>query len=50
MILKPSLSFAGPREYRWQGLDKPIRLGDDTDFADLTQYVHVGGLLLCARK
>ena len=21
MILKPSLSFAGPREYRWQGLE-----------------------------
>jgi hypothetical protein len=23
MILKPSLSFAGPREYRWQGLEVP---------------------------
>jgi hypothetical protein len=23
MILKPSLSFAGPREYRWQGLEMP---------------------------
>ena len=26
MILKPSLSFAGPREYRWQGLEVPALL------------------------
>jgi hypothetical protein len=26
MILKPSLSFAGPREYRWQGLEVRCRL------------------------
>ena len=27
MILKPSLSFAGPREYRWQGLEVPAMMG-----------------------
>jgi hypothetical protein len=27
MILKPSLSFAGPREYRWQGLELPVMMG-----------------------
>jgi hypothetical protein len=27
MILKPSLSFAGPREYRWQGLELPAMMG-----------------------
>jgi hypothetical protein len=27
MILKPSLSFAGPREYRWQGLKLPVMMG-----------------------
>ena len=27
MILKPSLSFAGPREYRWQGLEVPVMMG-----------------------
>jgi hypothetical protein len=27
MILKPSSSFAGPREYRWQGLDVPAMMG-----------------------
>jgi hypothetical protein len=26
MILKPSLSFAGPREYRWQGLEVPVMM------------------------
>jgi hypothetical protein len=26
MILKPSLSFAGPREYRWQGLEVPAMM------------------------
>ena len=26
MILKPSLSFAGPREYRWQGLEAPAMM------------------------
>jgi hypothetical protein len=27
MILKPSLSFAGPREHRWQGLEVPVMMG-----------------------
>ena len=27
MILKPSLSFAGPRECRWQGLELPVMMG-----------------------
>ena len=27
MILRPSLSFAGPREYRWQGLEVPVMMG-----------------------
>ena len=27
MTLKPSLSFAGPREYRWQGLEVPVMMG-----------------------
>ena len=27
MILKPSLSFAGPRECRWQGLEVPAMMG-----------------------
>ena len=27
MILKPSLSFAGPREHRWQGLELPVVMG-----------------------
>ena len=27
MILKPSLSFAGPRECRWQGLEVPVMMG-----------------------
>jgi hypothetical protein len=27
MILKPSLSFAGPREYRWQGLEVSVMMG-----------------------
>jgi hypothetical protein len=26
MILKPSLSIAGPREYRWQGLEVPAMM------------------------
>ena len=26
-MLKPSLSFAGPREYRWQGLEVPVMMG-----------------------
>ena len=26
-VLEPSLSFAGPREYRWQGLDVPAMMG-----------------------
>ena len=27
MMLKPSLSFAGPREYGWQGLEAPVMMG-----------------------
>ena len=27
ILLKPSLSFAGPREYRWQGLEVPVMMG-----------------------
>jgi hypothetical protein len=27
MMLKPSLSFAGLREYRWQGLEVPVMMG-----------------------
>ena len=27
IFLKPSLSFAGPREYRWQGLEVPVMMG-----------------------
>jgi hypothetical protein len=26
ILLKPSLSFAGPREYRWQGLEVPAMM------------------------
>jgi hypothetical protein len=28
MMLKPSLSFAGPREHRWQGLEVPAMMGN----------------------
>jgi hypothetical protein len=27
MILTPSLSFAGPLDYRWQGLEAPVMMG-----------------------
>jgi hypothetical protein len=36
MILKPSLSFAGPREYRWQGLDVPVTMGKRRGTAQIT--------------
>jgi hypothetical protein len=36
MILKPSLSFAGPREYRWQGLEMPVMMGKRRGTAQIT--------------
>ena len=36
MILKPSLSFAGPREYRWQGLEVPAMMGKRRGTAQIT--------------
>jgi hypothetical protein len=36
MILKPSLSFAGPREYRWQGLEVPVMMGKRRGTAQIT--------------
>ena len=36
MILKPSLSFAGPREYRWQGLKVPAMMGKRRGTAQIT--------------
>jgi hypothetical protein len=33
MMLKPSLSFAGPREYRWQGLEVPAMMGNVVVFS-----------------
>jgi hypothetical protein len=36
MILKPSLSFAGPREYRWQGLEVPAMMGKRRGTAENT--------------
>ena len=35
MILKPSLSFAGPREYRWQGLAVPVMMGKPSGTAQI---------------
>jgi hypothetical protein len=39
MILKPSLSFAGPREYRWQGLEVPAMMGKRRGTAQITTAV-----------
>ena len=36
MILKPSLNFAGPREYRWQGLEVPVMMGKRRGTAQIT--------------
>ena len=36
MILKPSLSFAGPRECRWQGLEVPVMMGKRRGTAQIT--------------
>ena len=36
MILKPPLSFAGPREYRWQGLEVPAMMGKRRGTAQIT--------------
>jgi hypothetical protein len=36
MILKPSLSFAGPREYRWQGLEVSVMMGKRRGTAQIT--------------
>jgi hypothetical protein len=36
MILKPSLSFAGPREYRWQGLELPVMMDKRRGTAQIT--------------
>jgi hypothetical protein len=36
MILKPSLSFAGPREYRWQRLEVPAMMGKRRGTAQIT--------------
>ena len=36
MILKPSLSFAGPREYSWQGLEVPAMMGKRRGTAQIT--------------
>jgi hypothetical protein len=36
MILTPSLSFAGPREYRWQGLELPVMMGKRRGTAQIT--------------
>jgi hypothetical protein len=35
MILNPCLSFAGPREYRWQGLQLPAMMGKRRGTAQL---------------
>jgi hypothetical protein len=35
-ILKPSLSFAGPREYRWQGLEVPAMMDKRRGAAQIT--------------
>jgi hypothetical protein len=35
MILKPSLSFAGRREYRWQGLELPAMMGKRRGTAEI---------------
>jgi hypothetical protein len=35
-LLKPSLSFAGPREYRWQGLEVPAIMGKRRGTAQIT--------------
>jgi hypothetical protein len=43
MILKPSLSFAGPREYRWQGLEVPVMM----DKRRGTQIIATASLWVC---
>jgi hypothetical protein len=35
-VQEPSLSFAGPREYRWQGLEVPIMMGKRRGTAQIT--------------
>ena len=35
-VLKSSLSFAGPREYRWQGLEVPAMMGKRRGTARIT--------------
>jgi hypothetical protein len=44
MILKPSLSFAGPREYRWQGLDLTVSFG----LSRCTAQIKTASLGVCA--
>ena len=44
MILKPSLSFAGPREYRWQGLEVPVMMGKRRG----TEKIATASLGVCA--
>ena len=35
-VLESSLSFAGPREYRWQGLEVPVMMGKRRGAAQIT--------------
>ena len=44
MILKPSLSFAGPREYRWQGLEVPVMMRKRR----ATAHIATASLEVCA--
>jgi hypothetical protein len=42
MILKPYLSFAGPREYRWQGLEVPVMMGKPRGTAQIATAAPAG--------
>jgi hypothetical protein len=44
MILKPSLSFAGPREYRWQGLEAPAMMAKRRGTAQIATASPAGRL------
>jgi hypothetical protein len=46
MILKPPLSFAGPREYRWQGLEVPVMMGKRRG----TAQIATASLGVCAAR
>ena len=44
MIMKPSLSFARPREYRWQGLEVTVMMGERRG----TEQIATASLGVCA--